>query len=133
MYYKPLHQGYTYNSYLPQSEAEKWCRANVNNNLFHLMLATLIIPDDAVEQLPSHLSYYTIPDTLPTVDSLAIAHRATVCSRFQGTSNGFSADISLTHEDIIFFSVPCDRGFTYTHPTHTPAIKATKKPPEGGF
>ena len=37
-----------------------------------------------------------------------------VCSSFHGNSTGFTAEINLPKENLIFFSVPYDSGFSAT-------------------
>ena len=38
--------------------------------------------------------------------------RANACSAFQMTNSGFSAEISLDRDNLVFFAVPYDDGFT---------------------
>lgn len=106
--------GYTYDSYLPLSEAHKWVQANDSANIYHLMLATLLVQDSDTAHLPPSLSRYTIPHTLPQVATLSQERNRVTCHKFEGTQRGFSAQITLSHPDIVFFSIPCDKGFTIT-------------------
>lgn len=104
--------GYTYDSYTTLSDAETWFRKDTTHNIFHFMLATLIVQDNDTTLLPPTLARYHIPDTLPDIASLAQARSRVTCSMFEGTSQGFAAQIQLTQPDILFFSIPCDKGFT---------------------
>lgn len=109
-YYIPM--GFTYDSYLPQSEVIKWSQTVDTIPLYHLMLATIIIPDSNITQLPSSMTQYSIPDTLPHISTLTEQRRKACCSSFVGTSDGFTAQIELEQPEIVFFSIPCNEGFT---------------------
>ena len=111
-YYIPM--GYTYDSYITLSEAQAWVGKNMNSDVYHLMLATLIVEDSDTTHLPATLAHYSIPDTLPHIATLAQERRETTCTSFNGTSGGFTADITLPQEDVVFFSIPCDKGFNIT-------------------
>ena len=106
--------GYTYDSYITLSEAQAWVGKNMNSDVYHLMLATLIVEDSDTTHLPATLAHYTIPDALPHIATLAQERRETTCTSFNGTSGGFTADITLPQEDVVFFSIPCDKGFNIT-------------------
>ncbi len=76
------------------------------------MLATLVVPDSIADTLPACLIPYSIPDTLPSISALATQRCKKTCSEFIGTGSGFSAVIELDKQDVVFFSVPHDEGFT---------------------
>ena len=48
------------------------------------------------------------------LDSVVMERRKTVCSTFEGDTHGFSAKIDLPKENLVFFSVPADKGFFAT-------------------
>lgn len=104
--------GYTYDSYITESDAYKWHAEQDSCNMFHLMLATLVLPDSIADTLPACLIPYSIPDTLPSISALATQRCEKTCSEFIGTGSGFSAVIELDKQDVVFFSVPYDEGFT---------------------
>ncbi len=109
-YYIPM--GYTYDTYLTESQASSWYQQQDSCNLYHLMLATLVVADDAIEQIPAGIQPYNIPDTLPSISTLAHMRNNQHCHSFEGTKHGFTADIYLDRPNIVFFSIPCDKGFS---------------------
>ena len=48
------------------------------------------------------------------VAQLSRKRNEVVCSSFHGNSTGFTAEINLPKENLIFFSVPYDSGFSAT-------------------
>ena len=47
-----------------------------------------------------------------SISALATQRCKNTCSEFIGTGSGFSAVIELDKQDVVFFSVPYDEGFT---------------------
>lgn len=41
-------------------------------------------------------------------------HKETACSSFEGTAEGFTAEINLDTDNIVFFSIPNDTGWEIT-------------------
>ena len=107
-YYIPM--GFIYDSYcleeqltdmLPEDRAE-------------MMLHTMVI-QKADEEMASR--YLPLESNLTVTDDLAdlvSERKETVCSYFAGTSDGFTAEISLEKDNIVFFSIPNDVGWEIT-------------------
>lgn len=79
-----------------------------------MMLHTMVI-QTADEELIS--SYLPLESNLAVTSNLSVLvseRNKTVCSYFSGTSGGFSAEIVLEKDNIVFFSIPNDAGWEIT-------------------
>ena len=108
--YVPM--GFTYDYYLTVSEYEETNKSTRSN----LLLRTLVLPDEDAAVYGKYLAH--LPDGKREeldYDSYVQdcrERRATAASVFQMNNAGFHAEISLEKENLVFFSVPYDDGFT---------------------
>ena len=108
--YVPM--GFTYDYYLTVSEYEETNKSTRSN----LLLRTLVLPDEDAAVYGKYLAH--LPDGKREeldYDSYVQdcrKRRATAASVFQMNNAGFHAEISLEKENLVFFSVPYDDGFT---------------------
>lgn len=105
-----LPMGFTYDSYcleesladmLPEERAE-------------MMLQTMVVQKTDEELVSKYLP--SISDTTITLDlpDVVSERKENVCSYFAGTSRGFTAEINLEKDNIVFFSIPNDTGWKIT-------------------
>ena len=108
--YVPM--GFTYDYYLTETEYEEQAKS-LRSNL--LMRALVLSDEDAavygkyLTKLPSGKLNDLYYDTYVQDCN---ARRAHSCSVFQMNNAGFHAEITLDAENLVFFSVPYDDGFT---------------------
>lgn len=108
--YVPM--GFTYEYYITEEDYETTSKA-LRSNL--LMRALVLSEEDAavygkyLTELPEDL-YYGL--TYENYVQDCNDRRASACSAFQMTNSGFSAEIGQETENLVFFSVPYDDGFT---------------------
>ena len=108
--YVPM--GFTYDYYLTESEYEDTVKSTRSN----LLMRALVLPDEAAETYGKYLTH--LPDDKLNdlyyeeyVQDCA-DRRAMAASVFQMNNSGFHAEITLGKENLVFFSVPYDDGFT---------------------
>ena len=105
-------RGFTYDYYVTKATYEasgKTLRSN-------LLLRALVLEDEDVKAYGQYLT--ELPDAM--LDDLhydsytqdCADRRAHSCSVFQMNNAGFHAEITLEKENLVFFSVPYDDGFT---------------------
>ncbi len=100
--------GFAYPAYITEEES-----AQSDLSKAQLMLLGLVVSDES-----------SVSDILPKLDipsasEFALSEAADVLrtqstSSFEGTSRGFSAAITLDRDNLVFFSVPNDEGWTAT-------------------
>ena len=108
--YVPM--GFTYDYYVTEATYE----ASIKTLRSNLLLRTLVLEDEDVEKYSSYLT--ELPDAM--LDDLhydsytqdCADRRAHSCSVFQMNNAGFHAEITLEKQNLVFFSVPYDDGFT---------------------
>ncbi len=76
------------------------------------MLQTLVIKDSDAELVSKYLTETT--DLSDDINSIVSKRKEFSSNSFIGTSTGFSADIFLNEENIVFFSIPNDTGWEIT-------------------
>ncbi|MBR3754149.1 MAG: YfhO family protein [Clostridia bacterium] len=76
------------------------------------MLQTLVVKDSDVKTVSKYLKEAT--DFNDDFDSTVSSRKKSTSNSFVGTSSGFSADIYLDEENIVFFSIPYDTGWEIT-------------------
>lgn len=116
-YYIPM--GFTYDKWIPQSVIDSLNPQRADSvNIPQQMLATVSVrhEDEAVFSrylTRSEADSKLYNDTLSlAVDSISRCRRVETCDRFSGDTRGFSAHINLKRDNMVFFSVPADPGFT---------------------
>lgn len=107
-YYIPM--GYTYDSYIGQSAIDSLMAKNEQADIPMQMLASLVVPDSLMPVASSVMEMGQTRTDL-SLDSIVNARRKTVCSSFAGDTRGFKATVTMPKKNLLFFSVPCDKGF----------------------
>lgn len=104
--------GFTYSKYLSQNEFDNAA------NKDEVLLKAVLLGDNQIEKYKSFLSAFSSDDDHNyTEERLALdcsLRRQNTCSDFSYDNNGFSAKITLPSENLVFFSVPYDKGWTAT-------------------
>ena len=108
--YVPM--GFAYDYYVTKATYE----ASVKTLRSNLLLRALVLEDEDVAQYGKYLT--ELPDAM--LDDLhydsytqdCADRRAHSCSVFQMNNAGFHAEITLEKQNLVFFSVPYDDGFT---------------------
>lgn len=109
-----LPMGFGYDNYISESEYQ----ALPVENRHLVLLKALVLSDEDVQKYNSllkkldsseleNLNYESFKQDINE-------RRKVVCNNFQQKKNGFSAEIDLKSEKIIFFSVPYEKGWTAT-------------------
>jgi len=108
--YVPM--GFTYDYYITEEEYE----ATVKNTRSNLLMRALVLSEEDAAVYGQYLK--KLPEEkrndlwYDTYVSDCAARRASACRVLQMTNSGFHAEIDLGKEDLVFFSVPYDDGFT---------------------
>ena len=108
--YVPM--GFTYDYYITEESYE----TTVKNTRANLLMRALVLSEEDAETYGKYLK--KLPDAklddlwYDTYVSDCADRRASACSTFQMTNSGFHAEITLKKDDLVFFSVPYDDGFT---------------------
>lgn len=120
--YVPM--GFTYDYYITEESYEmtvKTTRAN-------LLMRALVLSEEDAEAYGKYLE--KLPEAklddlwYDTYVSDCADRRASACSSFRMTNSGFHAEITLKKDDLVFFSVPYDDGFTaYVNGEETDVIR----------
>ena len=107
-----LPMGFTYDYYVSADSLEGMTTQDASC----LLLRALALSEDDIAQYGQYLA--PAPDSELQdfgyeryVQDVA-ARRETACSDFMMTNSGFSAEIQLDRDNLVFFSVPYDDGFT---------------------
>ena len=108
--YVPM--GFTYDYYITEESYE----TTVKNTRANLLMRALVLSEEDAEAYGKYLE--KLPEAklddlwYDTYVSDCADRRASACSSFQMTNSGFHAEITLKKDDLVFFSVPYDDGFT---------------------
>jgi uncharacterized membrane protein YfhO len=107
-YYIPM--GFTYDSYISQSDISPLMAGDSLTDIPLQLLANLVVPDSIATMASGVLDRGQLRTDL-SLDSLVSERRRNVCSSFAGDTRGFHATITMPKKNLVFFSVPCDKGF----------------------
>ena len=108
--YVPM--GFTYDYYITEQTYED----SITTTRSNLLMRALVLPDEAVERYGQYLT--ELPEEkrydlyYETYVGDCNDRRANACSVFQMTNSGFHAEIDLNKDNLVFFAVPYDDGFT---------------------
>ena len=108
--YVPM--GFTYDYYITEEEYE----ATVKNTRSNLLMRALVLSEEDAAVYGQYLK--KLPEEkrndlwYDTYVSDCADRRASACRVFQMTNSGFHAEITLKKDNLVFFSVPYDDGFT---------------------
>ena len=120
--YVPM--GFTYDYYITEESYE----TTIKNTRANLLMRALVLSEEDAEAYGKYLK--KLPDAklddlwYDTYVSDCADRRASACSTFQMTNSGFHAEITLKKDNLVFFSVPYDDGFTaYVNGKETEVIR----------
>lgn len=120
--YVPM--GFTYDYYITEESYE----TTVKNTRANLLMRALVLSEEDAETYGKYLE--KLPEAklddlwYDTYVSDCADRRASACSSFRMTNSGFHAEITLKKDDLVFFSVPYDDGFTaYVNGEETDVIR----------
>ena len=120
--YVPM--GFTYDYYITEESYE----TTVKNTRANLLMRALVLSEEDAETYGKYLE--KLPEAklddlwYDTYVSDCADRRASACSSFRMTNSGFHAEITLKKDDLVFFSVPYDDGFTaYVNGEETEVIR----------
>ena len=108
--YVPM--GFTYDYYITEESYE----TTVKTTRANLLMRALVLSEEDAEAYGKYLE--KLPEAklddlwYDTYVSDCADRRASACSSFRMTNSGFHAEITLKKDDLVFFSVPYDDGFT---------------------
>lgn len=108
--YVPM--GFTYDYYITEESYE----TTVKTTRANLLMRALVLSEEDAEAYGKYLE--KLPEAklddlwYDTYVSDCADRRASACSTFRMTNSGFHAEIALKKDDLVFFSVPYDDGFT---------------------
>jgi len=121
-FYIPM--GFTYDNYLTFSEAESLTEERREL----VMLKALSVEDEVAEIISRIIPHYEIEKALFTeteYQSDCLDRSSTTCSEFEYTRTGFRATITTRDEEVVFFSVPYENGWTaYVNGARTDIYKS---------
>lgn len=109
-----LEMGFTYNEFMTESEFEKYA-----SSVRHSLLCTyLIVPDDEADYYSGFMTEVKFSDAkksgVETYKNSVEERQENTCDTFEYDSKGFTATITLEEANVVFFSVPADRGWSAT-------------------
>lgn len=110
-YYIPF--GFTYDSYILQSEIDSLNQLQPKPDIPLLMLASLAVQAEDVPTLSRYLSPGQISQSF-SLDSIVDRRNAVVAQDMVWNTSGFSCTIDMTRDNVVFFSIPADPGLTAT-------------------
>lgn len=103
--------GFTFDNYILQSDWENMGEANRTSALVRALVLdneTAEKYDDILNELEASERVVSTNDYIEECDK----RRASSCDRFEYDSYGFTAEITSDRNNLLFFSVPYDDGFT---------------------
>lgn len=114
-YYIPY--GFTYDYYLTRTQYNNLAK----NQREQSLLKAIVLEDDDAEKYGDYLKSFEISgafgDAEYTEDAYlqdCVERRETAASSFSHDNSGFSATISLPKDNLVFFSVPYEKGWSAT-------------------
>lgn len=108
-----LPMGFTYDHYIDEKKIDSLLQIAPLPNVPLQLLANLAVTKESIPVISKYLVQGLINDNFD-LDSVVMERRKTVCSSFEGDTHGFSAAIDLPKDNLVFFSVPADKGFFAT-------------------
>lgn len=102
--------GFTYDSYCPEEQLTDMLPAERAK----VMLHTMVIQEADEETVGAYLPLESNLTDVSDLADLASKRKETACHSFAGTSDGFTAEITLEEDNVVFFSIPNDKGWEIT-------------------
>ena len=110
--YIPL--GFGYNQYVSESDLEE----RSDSDKEKLLISAIVLSDEQIEKYSSILTPFDLSESSGTSEmqySLACTERRkNASSKFEYSGSGFASEITLTSDQLVFFSVPYEDGWTAT-------------------
>ena len=105
--------GFTFDSYV----SEKTWNATSTNLRSNILMKALILNEEQIEKYKNLMSPITDNDMRLSEDEYleeCTKRRASSCDSFSFSSDGFHATITMENPNLVFFSVPYDKGWRAT-------------------
>lgn len=110
-YYIPF--GFTYNRYILQEDVDKLIGQQSSIDISAIMLDNIAIKSEDEAELSDYLCHGVINyDT--TLDIIYNERKQSTAFDTEWTTTGFSCKIAPSKQELLFFSVPAEKGFTAT-------------------
>lgn len=105
--------GFTYDRAISRTEFDSIHQTDPKKNRCNILLSSIILEKQNWEEYRS-LFRYTETDTSLNVCQLSGKRKEIASTSFYGNTAGFTSEINLPEENLIFFSIPYDPGFSAT-------------------
>ena len=103
--------GFTYKTYIPENIIDSLNSIKPKKDIPLQLLANLSTPEKNIPVFSKYLKRGVLVSE-SSLDSIVSDRRETTASSFRGTTTGFTSVINLPQDNIVFYSVPADKGFT---------------------
>ncbi len=104
--------GFTYSHFISQSTFDSVRLENPKIDAITLMLDKMVVPEQFVPLAKEYMVQQFAPlNTEVSLDSIVKQRRATTCDAVNGNNRGLEATITMTRENLVFFSFWADKGF----------------------
>ncbi len=109
-YYLPF--GFTYDKYISREN----CDSIEEDQRAEIMLKSIVLDKDQIEKYAKKLELTDITKTSYFIDEIAFEddvklRKESASYKFQRNKNGFTSKINLPKENLVFFSVPYEKGW----------------------
>lgn len=108
-YYIPF--GFTYDHYMLQSSIDSLLLLQPKPDVPLMMLKALSVQEDDEDIMSRYMEKTTVDDSC-TIEETVRQRNGETCTHQQFTTTGFTCQSNLKRENLVFFSVPADEGFT---------------------
>lgn len=108
-YYIPF--GFTYDSYVLQSEIDSLNQLQPKQDIPLYLLQNLAIQTSDVPILAQYLTPGLVSATC-SLDSIVERRKSIVAQNMKWTTSGFTCGINMERDNLLFFSIPADPGFS---------------------
>lgn len=102
--------GFTYNNYCLEEQLIDM----KSEERAKTMLQALVIQETDEKTVSKYLTLKSDTDSQKNLQEIVSDRKQNVCSDFTGTADGFTAEINLQEDNIVFFSIPDDSGWEIT-------------------
>jgi uncharacterized membrane protein YfhO len=102
--------GFVYDRYVIQESLDELTPAQ----RVRVMLSALVVSEEDAQTVSRLLTQASAEAESISLEEAVSRRNETHCSFFEGTSQGFTAEISLKSDNVVFFSVPMDDGWQIT-------------------
>lgn len=106
--------GFSFDYYITEHDYEN--NEAASGTMDKMLLKALILDEETAEKYSEYLERIPADDIPPLsnadVEYLTRDLRATTCNSFKATTKGFTAKVDMARDNLLFFSVPYEKGFT---------------------